>query len=177
MRKYQYDYNLKENQYFLIKDFFDTYSIGDDELIDRNLFQNHLIKYSQNKARIELKANEADIIHSLEVIDSDSNYFIDFNEFLDYLTLFFASKLNLKKKLISVLNGHQYSHATSGYLNMDEAKFNFEFLTKFYNIQQDVNFFDLNLEKQVEDEEEDISYSKFADLIYPYLEPYLYVRH
>jgi hypothetical protein len=29
----------------------------------------------------------------------------------------------------------------------------------------------------IEDEEEDISYSKFADLIYPYLEPYLYVRH
>jgi Ca2+-binding EF-hand superfamily protein len=169
MRKYQCDYNLKDKQYFLIKNYFDTYS-SDDELIDRNLFQNHLIKYSE-KARIELKANENDIKNSLEVIDSDSNYFIDFNEFLDFLTLFFASKPNLKDKIISVLNGHQYSHSSAGYLNVDEAKSNFEFLAKFYNIKNENknSFFTIN-------QEEFISYSDFADLVYPYLEPYLYVK-
>ena len=40
MRKYQCDYYLKYKQYYLIKEYFDKYSV--DELIDRNLFESHL---------------------------------------------------------------------------------------------------------------------------------------
>ena len=47
----------------------------------------------------------------------------------------------------------------------------FEFLAKFYNIKNENknSFFTIN-------QEEFISYSDFADLVYPYLEPYLYVK-
>lgn len=164
MRKYQRDYYLKDEQYSLLKEYFGIYS--NDELIDRNLFESHLIKYAL-AGRRELRVKNSDIKNALDVIDSDSNYFIDFNEFLDFLTLFFASKYNLKKKIISVLNGHQYSHSQAGYLSSDEANAQYSFLAKFYNVPDDL----------VDFEADYVSYIDFADCVYSNLEKYVFVRH
>lgn len=164
--KYKCDYFLKDDQYTLLKEYFDMYA--SDELIDRNLFETHLIKYALCANRKEtIHARDTDIKNALDVIDSDSNYFIDFNEFLDFLTLFFANKTTLKRKIISVLNGHQYSHSQAGYLTLDEANTHVTFLANFYQAPNPSG---------IEFDSELISYDQFADHIYSNLENYLFVK-
>ena len=70
------------------------------------------------------------------MIDSDSND-LDFDEFIDFMTLFFANKTNLKTRITNVLNGHQWTHNHTGYLTPEEADRYQAFLYKFYNVKKE----------------------------------------
>ena len=73
----------------------------------------------------------------------------------------------LKKKIISVLNGHQYSHSQAGYLSTDEAQAKFLFFIQFYGVN----------DQTIEFESEYITYEQFADAIFNILADNLFVKH
>lgn len=103
-----------------------------------------------------IRADEETIERALSTIqtsaDSDE---ITFQNFLDFLYLFFASKKNIRVKITNVLSGHKRSHLARGSLTEREAKKFFDFLARFYGLKDEekkkVKFDDLQ------------SYLEFAD--------------
>lgn len=119
------DYSLKDNQFGLVSSFFDSISKGKKSisiLAIENLLNDQL------GSRKHLVATKELVKAGLKVIDSDNDNEISLIEFLDFLSLFFSGKHNLKDKIVSVLNGRKSTHKKSGFLNIDEAKGFFEFL-------------------------------------------------
>ena len=86
----------------------------------------------------KVTATEQQIVNALDIIDSDSND-LDFDEFIDFMTLFFASKNNLKTRINNVLHGHQFTHTNTGSLTPEEAEKYQTFLIDFYQSKKGVD--------------------------------------
>lgn len=112
-----------------------------------------------------MTATEQQIMNALEIIDSDSND-LDFDEFIDFMTLFFASKNNLKTRINNVLHGHQFTHSNNGSLTPEEADKYQKFLKDFY---QSKNAVDETFNK-------DLLYNEFATTMKPKLIENLFVN-
>jgi hypothetical protein len=115
----------------------------------------------------QVSANEESIANALHVIDEDAKD-LDFDEFIDFMTLFFANKTNLKTRVTNVLNGHQFKHSRKGFLSPDEANYYYDFLCKFYKRAEP----DWTQMEFVED----LSYSEFARMVKPVLQDNTFVR-
>ena len=163
-KKYVHDYQLTDEQYQLIKEYFNRFQ--KDDLIPKSLLKGHLLQVLSNKKKVVAK--EADIANALDVIDVDSND-LDFDEFIDFMTLFFASKFNLKNRITNVLNGHQFTHAKHGSLTPDEADKYQTFLIKFFNSK--------SIECLKNEFKDELVYSEFAIYVKPKLVDNVFVKH
>ena len=99
----------------------------------------------------------------------DINHYYKFSsldEFLQLLSLFFASSVNIKSRLVSVLKNESLKHANIGNLNAEEAKQYENFLYNFYglNNEQNSSFTD------------DLSYTKIAELFSQKVSSFLFVK-
>ena len=140
-----------------------------DDLIEKRVFKKHLIE--SIKAKKNVNAAESDVDRTLSVIDSDLNEQLDFSEFIDYLTLFLANERTLKRTIMSTLNGHQFTNEHIGFLTTQEALEQVNYLYRFFGrIHEDEEA------KDYPRFEKDLSYEKFAELIYPFLKDYLFVK-
>merc|ERR1719223_2244557 len=64
--RYEKDYNLSKEQLKLIRQYFDK--LQNEELIEKNVFKNHLKTVLKQKKMV--KVNENDIVNALSAIDS-----------------------------------------------------------------------------------------------------------
>lgn len=92
-------FKITEASYDLVKEFY-------DEQKDQptfGLLKNDLLRYLLNNAlsaRQELEGvTEEDVDRALKVIDSDNDEKINFEEFIQLLSLFFSSKNNLQQRI------------------------------------------------------------------------------
>lgn len=115
----------------------------------------------------QVSADEESIANALHVIDVDSKD-LDFDEFIDFMTLFFANKLNLKTRITNVLNGHQFKHSRSGSLSPGEAIGYYDFLSKFFSVKEPLD--------RTVTFNRDLSYKEFAGLVKPNLVESMFVR-
>lgn len=166
-RQFEDDYFLVDNQYDLLVDFFQSLSNG-KQTIRTDVIENNIIE--QLKTRKNLVATDENVRNAIKVVDSDNDNQITFGEFLDFISLFFASKHNLKQKIHGVLNGHDELFAEAGYLNRDEAKKYLEFFRNFYSIEPSTD------KKDQIEFEDDQKYESFLSKVVPSLENHLFVR-
>ena len=118
-----------------------------------------------------IRADEDTIERTLSTINPnpDNSEKLSFQDFLDYLYLFFSSKKNWRVKIVNVLTGHRRSHALKGHLTSREAQSFFDFVVRFYGIRDEerekskITFGDLQ------------SYADFAEKIFPLFEERLFV--
>ena len=102
------------------------------------------------------------IDRTISAINSNADGNITFEDFVDFLTLFFALKNNLREKIISVLNGPKQRHFLHGNLTESEAKDFLAFLGRFYGLKEEEmesfhNFKCLQ------------TYKEFADNAFPFI--------
>ena len=183
-QKYMLDYNLNDHQYDLIKGYFDR--LQRDGLLKVDILKQHMFATIENTAN--LSATRENILSTCELIDNDGDRLLDMSDFIDYLTLFFANKYNLRAKIQCFLNGHRFSHSNVGFLNQKEASGFLEFLKKFYNVEptQTNNNNNDNQEDDSSPEEAEvtrsfspeteISYEEFTIIAYPMLVDNVFVN-
>lgn len=114
-----------------------------------------------------IRADEETIERTLNTIDTDKDENVSFQEFLDYLYLFFASKKNFRAKVVNILNGHKRKHLARGSLTEREARQYLNLMARFYGLK------DEEKKKVVLNDLQ--SYSDFAEKVYPVLEEKLFV--
>ncbi len=159
-------YNMDTNQFIKLSEFFNSKS-EDGQFIGILLVKK--LMYSCTKNRINLNATEKEIDHSLELIKSyDSK--LDFEEFAAFMTLFFASKNNLAKRIESFLKSRDYKQ--TNLLSVTQAYEKVFFLFKFYNLVN--NNKDLIYRFFIFDD--DISFDEFISRVYPFLKSRLFVK-
>lgn len=101
------------------------------------------------------------IDRTISAINSNADGNITFEDFVDFLTLFFACKQNFREKIISVLNGPKQRHFVHGNLTESEAKDFFTFLVRFYGLKEkEMGNFQFIL-KSLQ------TYEEFADNVFP----------
>lgn len=92
-------FKLSDATYELVKEFYDEHKDSSEV----GLLKNDLLKVLLNNARgtrSELEGvSEEDIDRALKTVDSDNDEKINFDEFVQLLSLFFASKNNLKQRI------------------------------------------------------------------------------
>ena len=102
------EFNISSESYDLVNDFF-------NEQQDGQLLKNELLRYLLNQAlvsRAELQGlSEDDVSRALKAIDRDNDDKLNFDEFVQLLTLFFSSKNNLQQR-IAGKNQARYTAST-----------------------------------------------------------------
>jgi len=97
-------FRLSDATYELVREFYDEQK----DSTELGLLKNDLLKLLLNNARStrsELQdVTEEDIDRALKTIDTDSDDKVNFDEFVQLLSLFFSSKNNLKQR-ITGMNG------------------------------------------------------------------------
>lgn len=123
-------FNISEVTYALVKEFFEEQK--DDQVLLKNDLLRFLLKNTLNQ-RTELKGvSEEDIERALKTIDSNQDDKINFDEFIQLLSLFFSSKNNLKQRITGVLNNQANGHQNPGSLTSAEASSFTNFLHTFF---------------------------------------------
>ena len=130
----------------------------------------HQLMVESLKEREIVKANENDIQRALVTLDRDNDEQINLDEFFQLLVLFFASKNNLKSRILSILTNSSEKHQNKGSLTESEATKFIQFLNKFYARQLDD---DENSKTLFEN---GISYHLVADYLSQELAPFAYVQ-
>lgn len=169
-KRYEKNYELKGNQYDLLKKCFDKMEDNNNNkgFINQALLKAHIEVQVRERDRL-IRADEESIDRALSTIDKDEDANINFQDFLDFLYLFFASKKNLRTKVVSILTGHRRSHATPGKLNEKEARLFFEFLARFYGLEEEER-------GKVKFADTPQTYADFAETVSPALEEKLFVK-
>lgn len=108
-----------------------------------------------------ITVKENAIYRAIRAFNSNADGNITFQDFVDFFTLFFASKKNLRQKIISVLNGLEQHHFFNGNLTESEAKEFFKFLVHFYGLKnEEMTSFEY-IFKSLQ------TYEEFADNVFP----------
>lgn len=118
-----------------------------------------------------MKADESTIDRTLDALGTDEKQ-IGFQDFLDYLMLFFANRRSLRAKITSVLSGHKLNHLSRGNLTEKEANSFFKFLACFYGIEKTIN----NIKTEIRFSNLQ-SYDEFADKVFPIFEKKLFLEY
>ncbi|CAF0881976.1 unnamed protein product [Brachionus calyciflorus] len=161
-KSYQFVYEISLKQFELMEKYFKK--LDKNGYIYKEELKEHIKLQVKERKRV-CRVNEKQIDKAIDIVDATNDGYIDFNQFIQFMSLFFSSKYNIKKKIVSVLNGQSYSHFEPGFLQKHEASDFIFFLKKFYGFHST---------RVVEDER--ISYQAFAELVYPLLEKYLFIK-
>lgn len=173
-RKYQNDYELGDEQFDFIKSCFDRMDQRDD-YVNKYVFKNYIIDQVRERGSVMNNVSETDIERALDLLDSDHDGDLDFNEYLDFLYLFFAKKQNARRRIVNVLNGRSYSHARKGYLTDQEAWEFGVWLRNFYSgggardKQEDFG-------RMRSSRRQSVTYKQFVNSIFPSIKDHLFVK-
>jgi hypothetical protein len=149
------DFNLKQEQFDLIKSYFDNlqqYSYLKIKLVKQHMLES-IINNPNRREAIGSQVNEEDVNRTLNLIDYDKDGLFNFENFCDYLNLFLANKANLKEKLTTLIRAkrlfftsqHQnQKNLANEALSMEETKQIEDFLHLFYKIDPILNDKDSN---------------------------------
>ncbi len=144
------DFNLKQEQFDLIKSYFDNlqqYSYLKIKLVKQHMLES-IINNPNRREAIGSQVNEEDVNRTLNLIDYDKDGLFNFENFCDYLNLFLANKTNLKEKLKTIIRAkrlfftskHQNQKNTiDEALSIEETKQIEDFLHLFYKIDPILN--------------------------------------
>ena len=134
-------YKLNENQYDLVNEFFRKHKNSSD-LLNINLLRELMNENLKN--REHLHATEDDVWRSLQTIDQDNDGYVNLDEFLSLLLLFYSSKQNLNERLNSVLK-NMY-HDKDEFSSIQSSKIG-SFFDRFFGrfLEEDETQFDENL--------------------------------
>jgi hypothetical protein len=165
-KKYEDDYDLKENQFDLIKSCFDKLDKRDD-YINKYVFRHYIMDQVSERAT-KVTATERDVNRAIDAVDFDNDGDIDFNEYLDFLFLFFAKRQNIRRRIVNILNGHSFSHTRKGELNETEMASFLAFLKSFYGVSKDEHLRSVS--------KKTVTYKEFANLVYPILKERVFVK-
>lgn len=186
---YVSQFNLSEDSYALVKEFYE------ENKESQNLLKNALLKHlflNALETREELKeVTEEDVTRALTAIDSDHDEKINMSEFIQLLSLFFSSKNNLQERIAGVLESMSSSHAKKGFLSPKEASGFTNFLNEFYGKAEEqeeektVNFLARIIKKIInrkkdkkpdDNQEEEIDYVSFTAEAAEDLENHCFVK-
>ena len=161
-------YNMSPEQFKKISDFFNNKS-KDGQFIRIVLVKE--LMYTCIKNRNNIKASEKDIDTTLETI---KNYeeFLDFEEFVAFLTLFFASKHNFEKRANCFLKSRDFK--LNNCLTFKEAYEKASVFFKFYSIIKHGDKLDLIY--RLFKFEDDLQFTEFISQIYPFLKTRMFVK-
>jgi hypothetical protein len=171
--KYVDLYKLSAKQYELLDEFFKECS--ENDLLSVNLLET--LTNKQLESRSIVKASKHDVKKALKLIDTNNDNLINFNELIDFLSLFFANESNLAERIESVLNSKSYTQLKPYFLSKDEANYYFDFLRIFFTNIDDPFDFDLNtaaFNKPTFDER--VSNKKFSQIAASYLKNSVYIK-
>lgn len=162
--KYTLEFSLSERQFNLIWEFFYRHTNEKESSLDIKFIRQ--LMNETLKSRVQVKATAEHVERALTLIDYNKDGKISLDEFLQLLSLFFASSVNIKSRLVSVLKNESLKHANIGNLNAEEAKQFENFLYNFYglNNEQNSSFTD------------DLSYTKIAELFSQKVSSFLFVK-
>lgn len=163
--KYVEEFQLSVPQFDLIWSFFKNNSNNTGTSVDLNLIK-YLMNQSREK-RPQLKATRVDTDRCVDLMDLNGDKRISLDEFIKLLSLFFASRANIKSRLMSALRNQSFRHENTGSLNEKEASDFENFLIRFYNVA--------NLNNSPNYSER-ISYSDLAEQLSNKLESFLFVQ-
>lgn len=110
-KNYQLLYALTKRQFDLMEVYFEKLQLNG--YIQKNELKSHILFQVKERKNV-CKVNENQINRAIDSIDISKDGFIDFNGFIQFMSLFFSSKYNIKRKITSVLNGQSYSHFEPG---------------------------------------------------------------
>jgi hypothetical protein len=159
-------YNMDTNQFIKFSEFFNNKS-EDGQFI--GIFLVKKLMYSCAKNRKNVIATEKEIDHTLELIKSyDSK--LDFEEFAAFMTLFFANKNNLEKRMESFLKSRDYKQ--TNFLSVTQAYEKVFFLFRFYNLVNN----NMDMIYRFFKFDEDIQFDEFISRVYPFLKSRLFVK-
>lgn len=138
-------YKISNEQFDLCREFF-------NERKDGSLLNNSILRVLMREAlkkRPQVKAEEIDIDRALVAVDGDQDDKVTFDEFIQYLLLFFSSKSNVENRIGNILKAKLSSET----LSANEAVQFASFLNLFYGQKTDSEQFkeDLNLSDFLKD--------------------------
>ena len=177
--KYTSVYKLTNDQYQSILNFYDQ-NKSSNNLLSTKLLK-ELLNGQIESRKDKLMASESDVDRALKLIDSDSNGFINLNEFVDLLSLFFANKLNLAERIKSVLDNKSFSRLKPFTITANDATNYFEFLADFFAKQESnepklLNFCNITKAYLMEPYfSQTVSNEFFADTVAAYLHESLFL--
>ena len=114
----------------------------------------------------QVRATGADVKRALEVLDVNQNGRYDMDEFVQLVSLFFASCRNFKERIEGVLNNRSHDHSEKGLLTDLETCLFQEWLSQFYG--------KANEEERCVFEEDHNSYAQIAERLSEKLSPFLF---
>jgi hypothetical protein len=159
-------YNLSETQFDLICEFFNEKSTHSDDHnsaggdgLSKTLLQKLMSECVQNRANV--LAHDEDVDRSLSVLNDASK--VSFEEFVRYLSLFFASKHNLAERIQSYLN---FNHSENDTMLSSEAVAFANFLKTFFGVSP----------SDEEVEKNEVKVEDFISDILPQLESKAFVK-
>ena len=160
-------YNLSDAQFELVYEFFTNKPNETREALNKSLIQKLMSECL--KGRAQVYADENDVDRSLSALSDDST--MNFEEFIRYLSLFFACKQNLAVRVQYYLN---FNHSESDTMLDSEAAAFAKFLKTFFGV-------DLDKVKEEEEEEKEgekgeIGVAEFVNEILPQLESNAFVK-
>ena len=161
-------YNMESAQFKKFSEFFNSKS-DDQQFIKINLVRKLMSMCIQNKNIVH--ATEQDVEHALNVIKTyDSK--LDFEEFVAFMTLFFASKHNLAKRIECFLKSRNFKK--NCFLTSEQAYEKVEFLFRFYNVIH--NNENMELIHRLFKFDNDVKFDNFISHIYPFLKSRMFVK-
>lgn len=134
-----------EPQILLAYEFYNEYKVN--YLLDNNLIRSLMRQVI--KQRKEIIATEEDVNRALAAVDTNHDDKINFDQFIKFMQLFFATNNTLKQRLERVIDyilGTEHTKA-GAYLKPQEVSDIDNFFHKFYGKKPDHNLFDKNKNK------------------------------
>ena len=169
-KRYMKDFNFENSQLDAVLEFYFKHKNGASINIERmEKFLEILIEQKQ-----EVKANFDDVKRVLKTLDSDNDSFINLDEFIHLMVLFFANKENLEPRIESILRNQSIFHKKNGFLQFQEAADFYEFLCNFFGKSSIDSESYSNLFKSILNEE--IKYKDFSQKAAPSFESYVFVK-
>jgi hypothetical protein len=157
-------YQLKEEQYDLVKKFFERKKRGNN--LNNKLLR--LLMAECLKNRKEVKASEEDIDRALRSVDANRDDKITFDEFMNLLLLFFSSKENLERRVEQAIKIKR--SGSTARLNLTEVKDFSSFLNQFYGRDK------TSEQEQNNKDAADLKVEEFVKQVCPSLESAAFVK-
>ena len=176
------DFELTPEQFDLLKAYFDKlqqYSYLKVKIVKFHMLST-LVNATSTGRREELsQVNEADIVRTLTLMDelNGNRGLFNFANFCDYLNLFMASKKNLKNKLKTIIKAKRIfftkssaSHDVDEFISLEDAELISNFLTKFYDAQENNKFF------QNQRDQSSVNLDEFLEKLTSHLEEHVFLK-
>jgi hypothetical protein len=175
---YTHVFRLKEEQYDLVKKFFERKKRGNN--LNNGLLR--LLMAECLKGRKEVQASSEDIDRALRSVDGNRDDQITFDEFMNLLLLFFSSKENLERRVEQALMIKRQTDS-SNRLNASEATEFTQFLNQFYGkltpSQEELNLNNESSGSSVDESataDANLEVDEFVKRVCPSLESAAFVR-